>query len=219
MNIFILHAHPEPKAYSSALKDLAVEHFQNLGHQVVVSDLYKMNFNPVAERNDFIKPANQDYFNYMKEQMNAYLSGNFADSIKEEMDKLVKADLFILNFPLWWSSMPAIMKGWFDKVFAFGFAYHPKDKLYNSGVFKGKRAMLSITAGGSKSAYSGEGEHGDIMNTLHHINHGMLCFTGMTVLPPFIAWRAHLSTPEVLDNYLMEYKKHLENLDNLKPLY
>ncbi len=219
MNILILHAHPEPKSFTSSLKDLAVDHFKSAGHEVVVSDLYKMNFNPVGWDIDFKARANPETFSYMKEQMNAFKTNSFADDLKEEMDKLVRADLVIFNSPLWWSSFPAILKGWCDRVFALGFAYHPKEKLYDSGVFRGKKAMCVLTAGGSKSAYSEGGANGDIMMVLYHIHHGLLYYSGMDVLPPFITWRTHLESKEVLESYLVDYKNHLLNLDNLEPLF
>ena len=45
------------------------------------------------------------------------------DDAKTEIEKLLWADTLILQFPLWWFSMPAILKGWVDRVFAYGFAY------------------------------------------------------------------------------------------------
>lgn len=219
MNILILHAHPEPKSFSSSLKDVAIEHFKAKGDEVVVKDLYAMNFNPVGLARDFKSFANPDYFNYMKEQMNAHLNKSFSDELQAEMDALVNADFLLLNFPLWWTSMPAIMKGWFDRVMAFGFAYHPKDKRYETGAFRNLKAMCCVTTGGRKDAYAAGGEHGDLTMLLEHIHHGLLYFMGMNVLPPFYAWRAHLSDEETLKSYIEEYKKHLNNLDNFKFLY
>jgi len=59
------------------------------------------------------------------------------------MDKLVWADFVIFQFPLWWFSVPAILKGWVDRVFAMGFSYN-YGRSYEKGVFRGKRAMLSL---------------------------------------------------------------------------
>lgn len=219
MNILLLHAHPEPKSFTSALKDVALDHFTAKGDEVLVKDLYAMNFNPVGVQNDFKSIANPDYFHYMKEQMNAFKTNNFADHLQEEMDALKWADFILLNFPLWWSSMPAIMKGWFDRVLAFGFAYHPREMLYHSGAFRGKKAMCCITTGGSPQAYSQDGEHGDIMNAIYHINHGTLNYIGIDVYPPFFAWRAHLVERDILEGYIEQYKSHLNNLENMKFLY
>ncbi|MDR9778842.1 NAD(P)H-dependent oxidoreductase, partial [Rhizobium hidalgonense] len=61
MNVLIVHAHPEPQSFTSALKNLAVDQLTQAGHQVVVSDLYAMNFNPVASAADFNTRKNPDY--------------------------------------------------------------------------------------------------------------------------------------------------------------
>ncbi len=219
MKILLLHSHPEPKSFSSYLKDIAVEILQNQGHQVTIKDLYRSNFNPVGGPWDFEELNDPTYFNYLKEQMNAYKNNNFVKELKAEMSTLENADFLLLNFPLWWTSFPAIMKGWFDRVFAFGFAYNPKDKSYNTGMFKGKKAMCCITCGASKEAYSEGGVHGDIIKLLDPIHHQLLYYTGMTVLPPFIAYRAHLSDQATLYKYIEEYKIHLKNIDTLKPIY
>jgi NAD(P)H dehydrogenase (quinone) len=219
MNILILHAHPEPKSFSSALKNIAVEHFKSKGDEVVVKDLYLMKFNPIGKEIDFQTISNPEYFNYMKEQMNAFMTHTFSNELQEEIDALIKADLLLLNFPLWWTSMPAILKGWFDRVIAFGMAYHPRDKKYETGAFRHKKVMCCITTGGSKEAYSAEGEHGDINMLLHHLYHGLLFFTGMDVLPSYYAWKAHLVDSTTLEGYIEEYKNHLLKLDEFKPMF
>ena len=61
MNVLIVHAHPEPQSFTTAMKDLAVQELTNAGHQVEVSDLYAMNFNPVASAADFGSRKNPDY--------------------------------------------------------------------------------------------------------------------------------------------------------------
>jgi len=219
MNILFLHAHYEKKSFNSALKDLAVEHFESKGHTVKVKDLYEMNFNPVPARSDFKTQVNTEYFSYLKEQMHAFLNDSFSDEIKAEMDDVLWADMLVFNFPLWWSTTPAILKGWLDKVLAIGFSYHPRDKHYETGILKGKKAFCCVTCGGSEEAYSKSGEHGDILDILHHLNHGTLNYCGISVYPPFLSWRAHLMPPEVLEKYLADYKIYLENLDKTEFLY
>lgn len=83
------------------------------------------------------------------------LTGTQSADIAGEQEKLLWADTVIFQFPLWWFSLPAIMKGWIDRVYAYGFAYgvgehsdtHWGDR-YGEGTFAGKRAMLVVTAGG-----------------------------------------------------------------------
>jgi NAD(P)H dehydrogenase (quinone) len=104
--------------------------------------------------------------------------------------------VLILQFPLWWFTMPAILKGWVDRVFAYGFAYgvgehsdsHWGDR-YGEGTLAGKRAMLVVTAGGWEDHYSPRGINGPIEDILFPINHGILHYPGYDVLPPFVTYR------------------------------
>ena len=68
MNVLIVHAHPEPKSFTSALKETAIEVLTARGHTVEVSDLYEMHFDPVARGADFGSRANPDYLVYALEQ-------------------------------------------------------------------------------------------------------------------------------------------------------
>ena len=96
MNVLIVHAHPEPQSFTAALRDQAVETFKAQGHQVQVSDLYAMDWNPVASAEDFGKRENPDYLVYALEQRLGVKSGSIAPDIQAELDKLLWADLLVL---------------------------------------------------------------------------------------------------------------------------
>ncbi|MGB3511011.1 MAG: NAD(P)H-dependent oxidoreductase [Microcoleaceae cyanobacterium] len=214
MNIFIVYAHSEPKSFNGALKDLAVDLLTEKGHNVKISDLYAMKFQPVADREDFLELDNPDFFKYQIEQKIAYENGKLASDIVAEQEKLVWADFVILQFPLWWFSVPAIMKGWVDRVFTTGFAYGG-GKMYDKGGLKGKKAMLSVTIGGGKPMYSKTGLNGDIEQILFPIHHGILYFVGMEVLPPFITWAPARVGDEGRQKYLEDYRQILLNLESI----
>ncbi|MGQ3376424.1 NAD(P)H-dependent oxidoreductase [Priestia endophytica] len=215
MNILIVYAHPEPKSFNGALKDLALSELTSLGHQVKGSDLYNMDFKAVADRDDFTSLQDQDFLKYPIEQKYAVEHNSFTQDIKEEQDKLVWADFIIFQFPLWWYSMPAILKGWFDRVFASGFIYGKNIGRYDSGGLKGRKAMLSITTGSPREAYTPYGMDGDINEKiLYHINHGMLYFAGLEPVESFIAWTpAHNKKDR--EQYLEEYKNRLHHLSEI----
>jgi NAD(P)H dehydrogenase (quinone) len=90
----------------------------------------------------------------------------------------------------------AILKGWVDRVYAYGFAYgvgehsdrHWGDR-FGEGTTAGKRAMLIVTTGGWEEHYSARGINGPIDDLLFPINHGILYYPGYDVLPPFVAYR------------------------------
>jgi NAD(P)H dehydrogenase (quinone) len=218
MNVLIIHAHPEPASFNSALKDLAVKTFSERGDTVKVSDLYAMGFDAVGGKRDFTALADEQYFKYQAEQMNAYAHDLFAASLKEEMQKLEGADLLIFNFPLWWFSVPAILKGWVDRVFAMGFAYGGGKGIYDKGIFKGKKGMLCITTGGPEVAYGETGKNGDLHQILYHINHGMLYFVGLDVLPPFIVYSPVRLTEEERLLQLGKYEALLSAIEQAEPI-
>lgn len=215
MNVLIIHAHENPESFSSALAKTARNYFSERGHSVAISDLYEKGFNPVAGKHDFNKPADTDHYKYALEQFHANSSDSFADDVKEEMKVLVDADVLILNFPLWWFDMPAILKGWVDRIFAYGFAYGGVYGLYSDGRFKGKKAFLSITTGSPASFYTADGEHGrSLENILRNISEGVLGLVGYDVLPPFIGYCVSRipeeKRKEILDKYHIYLKEILD---------
>ena len=217
--ILVIHAHPESKSFCSALKDTAVEYFKGQGAEVKVSDLYSMNFNPVGNRQDFAELENPDFFKYQLEQVHAYKNNLFTDDIKIEMDKLEWCDTLIFNFPLWWFGLPALLKGWVDRIFAMGFAYGAGKGVYDNGIYKDKIAFLTLTTGGPEIAYGDAGKNGELKTILYPINHGMLHFVGMKVLPPFVSFSPARLTDEERQIQLELYRTYLKSLPEAKPLY
>jgi NAD(P)H dehydrogenase (quinone) len=186
MRVFIVHAHPEPRSFNGAMTRVATEALAAAGHETKVSDLHAMGFNPVSDRRNFTTVHNPEILRQQAEEAHAAAHDGFAPELQAEMDKLFWCDALILQFPLWWFGLPAILKGWVDRVFASGGRIYGGGKWYDRGVFAGKRAMCSLTIGGPASMYSREGLNGPIESILFPINHGMLYFTGFTVVEPFI---------------------------------
>lgn len=104
----------------------AVRVLEAQGHEVAVSDLYAMSFNAVASAEDFAQRADPDYLVYALEQRQNHQSGTIAPDIAAEIEKVVACDLLILNFPIFWFSTPAILKGWIDRVLVSGQFYSGK---------------------------------------------------------------------------------------------
>jgi NAD(P)H dehydrogenase (quinone) len=186
MRVFIVHAHPEPESFSGAMTRAATDALAAAGHEVEVSDLYAMSFNPVSDRRNFVTVHDPGYYRQQAEEAHAAAHDGFAPDIQAEMDKLFWCDALILQFPLWWFGLPAILKGWVDRVFAAGGRTYGGGKWYDRGVFAGKRAMCALTIGGAPPIYSERGLNGPISAILFPINHGMLYFIGFTVIEPFL---------------------------------
>jgi NAD(P)H dehydrogenase (quinone) len=207
MNALIVYAHPEPTSFTGALKDRAVAALTAAGHNVQVSDLYGEQFNPVAGRHDFLSVANPDRFHYQSEQELAARSGAFAEDIRREQERVRSADVLVLQFPLWWGGMPAILKGWCDRVLAYGFGYID-GRRFDTGIFKGRRAIFSVTTGGTPERFSKEGVYGEIDQVLYPVRRLLLEYMGFEVLPPFVAYAA----PRVSDAERQAYLNSWEAL-------
>ncbi|NEP84961.1 MAG: NAD(P)H-dependent oxidoreductase [Okeania sp. SIO3B3] len=217
MNILIVFAHPEPKSFNGAMKDMAVGTLTKEGHQVQVSDLYAMNFKSNGDQQDFKSLSNPDYFKFAVEQHHAYDNGLLTEDIVAEQEKLQWCDFLILQFPLWWFSLPAILKGWVDRVFTTEFAYGG-GKSYDNGGLKGRKTMLSLTTGGPEKIYQSTSLNGDIHQILFPINHGILFFVGFEVLPPYIAWSPARLDDEQRKQLLSDYQQTLLKLDKIEPI-
>jgi NAD(P)H dehydrogenase (quinone) len=208
MKALIVYAHEEPKSFNAALLKSTVDTLSGMGMTVTVSDLYAMNFDPVGGKRDFTTLHEPDYFKYAVEQTHATTAGTFVPELAAEHKKLLEADLLLFQFPLWWFGLPAILKGWVDRVFAAGLIYGG-GKWYSNGIFQGKRAMLCLTTGGPANMYSPRGLSGDIDTILYPIQHGMLYFVGYGVLPPMVCWSAARVSDEKRAEYLAQYQQRL----------
>lgn len=212
--VLIVHAHPERMSLNGTLKDVAVEQLRELGHRVLLSDLYAMGWKAVFDGHDFLDRQDPARLAFIAESGHAYASGTQTRDVAAEQEKLAAADAVIFQFPLWWFSLPAILKGWVDRVFAYGLAYGYRAAgnryRYGEGGLAGKRALLSTTVGGPAIEYSPRGINGPLDDLLFPITHGTLFFAGMAVLPThaiygvgrlgadaaaaaFLRWRARLS--------------------------
>ena len=217
--VLIVSAHAEPASFCISLKNTAANYFLANGHKVKESDLYALNFNPVGDKSDFKSLTNTDFFKYQIEQINAVQNNLFEDDLKTEMDKLLWCDVLIFNFPLWWFGLPAILKGWVDRVFAMGFAYGGGKGVYDNGVFSNKKAFVIMTTGGPQESFTDNGSNGNIDTILYPIQHGMFYFTGMHVLPPFISWGPARMTDNQRQNELEKLSEYLKSIDSQKFIY
>lgn len=211
MNVLIVYAHHEPSSFVSAMKNLAVDSLTRQGHKVEVSDLYALGFNPVAEKWDFVVSSGK-HFNYMLEQKHAAsLNMAFSPDITTEINKLNQSDFVIFISPVWWFSVPAILKGWFDRVLAMGVAWDG-GKIYENGLMRGKQAMLAVAGGGPTDYYREDGRHkATPQQILHPIDHGTLAFCGFNVHEPFVALNDLGTDQEGRTKMLQDFKYRLDN--------
>lgn len=217
MNVLIIHAHPEPQSFTTSMLKTAVTELTSAGHEVVVSDLYAMDWNPVASAADFGTRKNPDYLVYAMEQRHSYEAGSIAADIATEVEKLKNADLVIFNFPVYWFSVPAMLKGWIDRVLISGVCYGGL-RFYDQGGLKGKKAALSFTLGGRDHMFGPEAIHGELEVMLRPLLRGTLAYVGMDVLPFFPGYHIPYLKPEVRDQIMQDYKGWLAQLETATPL-
>ncbi|MFC8047866.1 NAD(P)H-dependent oxidoreductase [Nocardia sp. NPDC057353] len=218
MKVLIVYAHPEPDSLTGALKDVAVEQLRTDGHEVAVSDLYAAGWKASADAADFGAVTER---NFMLASGEAYAAGTLAADIRAEQEKLLWADVVLLHFPLWWFSLPAILKGWVDRVFTCGFAYGAGGTAiprYGDGILAGKRGMLVVSVGGREPSYSERGINGPIDDLLFPIQHGILYYPGMDVLPPFVAHGTIRVDGERFAELAGELRRRLAALERTEPI-
>ncbi|NWF16137.1 NAD(P)H-dependent oxidoreductase [Pseudomonas reactans] len=217
MKVLIVHAHPEPQSFTAALRDQAVTTLEGQGHEVKVSDLYAMQWNPVASSADFSSRENPEYLVYALEQRLGVKKQSIAADIQGELDKLLWADLLILNFPIFWFSAPAMLKGWIDRVLVSGVCYGGK-RFYDQGGLAGKRAMVTVTLGGREHMFGEGAIHGPLEDMLRPILRGTLAYVGYDVMPPFVAWHVPYISDEARRDFLVAYDQRLQGLADEQPL-
>ena len=135
MRVLAVLAHPLPDSYAAAVHRTAVAALRAAGHDVTEADLYAQGFEPAltaAERGAYFDP------------------GYDAAAVRPLVEQLRAAEGLVLTFPHWWFDMPAILKGWFDRVWAPGVAFrHDRDGGRIEPLLTGLRTVAVLTSFGS----------------------------------------------------------------------
>jgi len=217
MNVLVVFAHPEPRSFNGAMARTAERTLTVSGHAVMVSDLCGMGFDPRSSRASFVTVRDGAFFKPQLEEMHATEAGGFSPELEAEIRKLEACDLMIWQFPLWWFGLPAILKGWVDRVFAKGRIYGDGLK-YERGRKRGARAVLSFTTGGSPESYAADGSNGAIEGILRPIHRGILQFVGFDVLRPQIVYGPARLSDQQRANALAAWERRLGSICEEAPM-
>lgn len=182
MSVLFVVAHPEPQSFNGSLVRLGQKYFEDHGQCVEVIDLYGLGFDPVEKSEHYANRLNDEVFSPLAEQRHAFSSKSLSPIIQDQISKLENADLVIFQFPIWWHSIPAILKGWMDRVFISGGLYTSSMR-YDRGYFRGKKAICSFTTGAPQEAFVLGGRGGDVDQILWSTQFS-LHYMGFEVLPP-----------------------------------
>jgi NAD(P)H dehydrogenase (quinone) len=109
MHVLSVFSHPHRNSFSGALLDSFVRGAADAGHTSEIADLYREDFNPVMSQRDL-----QQFDNVV-----------MPDDVLREQARVERSDALCFIFPIWWYSMPAMIKGWLDRVWSAGWAYQP----------------------------------------------------------------------------------------------
>lgn len=184
MQILFIHCHLEINSFNRALTNAGASNLRKQGHIVEIADLYAEQFDPVEKASHYEPRINLAVFEPLAEQRNAYKTNSLPADVKREIDRLERADLVVFQFPIWWHSVPAMLKGWMDRVFISGGLYTSTMR-YDKGYFKGRRAICSVTSGAPKVSFTPGGRAGEVDQILWSF-HYSLYYMGFDVLSPYL---------------------------------
>ena len=185
----IVFAHPDRLSFNGAWAEATEKVSKELNHTVLLSDLTAMDFDPVEAARHYPGHSAGSAFDPLKAQEEAAEADKIPNDVAIEIEKVRRADRVIFHFPLWWFAPPAVLKGWFDRVFAHG-ALHSVDRRFDTGRCLGKKALFCVTTGSSEAESAPNGKEGDVQMLLWPTAH-TLRYLGYTVLVPEVVHGVH----------------------------
>ncbi|MGW0247204.1 NAD(P)H-dependent oxidoreductase [Nocardia goodfellowii] len=213
-------AHPDTDSLSHSLYRHGVGHLRGTGHRVIDVDLYAERWNPVLSEDDTLG-ATGDTFS--DRQRDATQRRKLPADVLRQQQLVAESHTVIVQFPLWWYGMPAILKGWFDRVFTNGFAFGIRDRdgkvrKYGDGGLAGRRLLPIVTAGDRADALGPRGISGDIDDILWPLLHGTAHYTGMLPLRPHLIGSAGHVDAAAHRHTVDALTARLDNLDAESPI-
>ncbi len=193
MKHLIVLSHPNKKSFGAAIADTVKKVSAEKGADKKFVDLYEEKFNPVLGPSDF----------------EAMGSGMALPDVKKERDLIAWADVITFVYPTWWTGLPAILKGYFDRVFSYGFAYEVADGKVK-GLLGGRRVILLSTTGTPSDIYSESGMHNSMKQTQ---DDGIFRFSGIEDVNHYFFGAVPYAGDEGRKLYLAEIEKVIK--DNL----
>ncbi|HKW84748.1 MAG TPA: NAD(P)H-dependent oxidoreductase [Burkholderiaceae bacterium] len=209
----IVYAHPEPGSFVAAMRDTTQSALEQGGWQTSLTDLQASHFKAVASASDFGDRARSDYLVYSLEQRHAWKHQCIDPEIVAEVEAVRSADLLVLVFPIFWFSVPALMKGWIDRVFLSGVFYGGR-KVYDRAGMQGKHALVVASLGGREHMFGPGAIHGELKGMLRHLLQGTLGYVGFSVYEPFFAHHVPYVDDTTRAGILANLRNEVHNIDS-----
>lgn len=184
MKQLIIYSHPNPASFNHAILETLIAALHKQGDEVQVRDLYALGFDPVLKASDF----------------EALQRGKPAADVQTEQDFIRWADVITFIFPVWWAALPALTKGYIDRVFSFGFAYTMTNE-GPQGLLGGKKVMILSTHGSPESHYADAGMYRSLAQT---IEDGIFRFSALEPIGHRYFGEVPSTTPERRAHMLQE---------------
>jgi NAD(P)H dehydrogenase (quinone) len=140
MRVLIIIAHPNPKSFNHAILKEFKRGLKDGGHTFEVIDLYAIKFNPCIKIEDLVQ----------------FKGGQMPQDVLDQQEKLNAAEGLVLIFPRWDWSYPAILEGWIQRIFSYGYSYRISNEGIE-GLMKTNQALLIDTTGTQEEYYTSSG--------------------------------------------------------------
>ena len=123
MKAFVVYCHPSENSFTRHIRDAFIQGVTDAGHECVVSDLYKMDFQTDMIEAEYLRDAHYR------------TTPDVAEDVRAEQEKINASDAIVFIYPVFWSEAPAKLVGWFDRVWSYGFAYGDRTmKMLDKGL-------------------------------------------------------------------------------------
>ncbi|MBA7852227.1 NAD(P)H-dependent oxidoreductase [Enterobacter cloacae] len=186
----IVTAHPIETSLSHTLAQRIAGKLQEQGTQVEIAELHAEGFSPAMIRAD----------------LDLYHGDASAlpDDVLREQQRVERADMLIFVFPFYWWSVPALLKGWFDRVLTVNWAYKVGEEGRIVGNLRDVPVRLVATAG---SDIAGFDKHGYSAAIQSQIVEGVFGFCGLKNVTLDILYEADSASPQQVDDFLQSLNK------------
>ncbi len=191
MKILLIYANYKENSFTSSISNLVAETFHKNGHEVVIRNLYEIKFNPVLSKND-LESIEKEIFPY---------------DIMQEQKFIQWADFICFVYPIWWSGMPAILKGYIERVFVQGYAFNFVDGEIIPKLSSKKIAIFNTTS--LKNLYNSQ-KALDALNTI--TEDCVFGFSGMNTIAHKYFKAISKPSAKEIENSLNEVRTETEKI-------
>lgn len=132
MKVLVVYCHPSENSFTDKVKKSFVKGLEDAGHTYIISDLYAEKFNPIMSEEEYLR---EGFYN---------LDAPVSPDVIREQERINWSDIIVFIYPDFWTASPAMLEGWFQRVWTYGFAYGDFPEMK-----KLEKAIFFITMGGS----------------------------------------------------------------------